>query len=640
MCSRDSGAGSRSGRLASSGRCGVPMLNTDGAAIQAAARALRAAPRVVVATGAGMSQDSGIPTFRDAGVGLWARYDPEELATEAAFRRHPARVFGWYAWRRRLVRAALPHAGYHALVALEALVPELTIGTQNVHGLHMRAGSRRVLRLHGPRSRRYSAAGAGRRTHARSEAVIRRTKIVVTLGPATATPERIAGLIDAGANVIRVNASHGTPELRAGWIAATRQAADAAGAPVAILVDLQGPRIRVGALAEPRVLRAGEQVVFAPEAVAQGDELPTTYEDLAKDARVGARVLLDDGLLSVEVTRIARPRVEGRVVDGGTLTSHKGMNLPGLHVSAPALTEKDREDAGHAVGWGVDYVALSFVRRADDVAELRRLVPPAIKLVAKIEKAAALEDLDGILRVSDAVMVARGDLGVELPFEEVPVVQKRLIREANRHGKPVITATQMLESMVHHPRPTRAEASDVANAILDGTDAVMLSAETAVGEYPFEAVRAMDRIIREMERQGPAAGVGARDERRLAPGETVSVEDAIAIGTSAVARMLRTPLIVTLTSGGFTSRKVAALRTPVPILAVTTQPTTYRQLALVWGVTPVLVDRVPGYDAMLAVVRDLILKRGYARAGDRIVMTAGLPWEVSGTTNLLKVEVV
>jgi len=205
--------------------------------------------------------------------------------------------------------------------------------------------------------------------------VIRRTKIVVTLGPATATPERIAGLIDAGANVIRVNASHGTPELRAGWIAATRQAADAAGAPVAILVDLQGPRIRVGALAEPRVLRAGEQVVFAPEAVAQGDELPTTYEDLAKDARVGARVLLDDGLLSVEVTRIARPRVEGRVVDGGTLTSHKGMNLPGLHVSAPALTEKDREDAGHAVGWGVDYVALSFVRRADDVASFESPTP-------------------------------------------------------------------------------------------------------------------------------------------------------------------------------------------------------------------------------------------------------------------------
>jgi len=441
--------------------------------------------------------------------------------------------------------------------------------------------------------------------------------------------------------VIRVNASHGTPQLRAEWIATVRDAAQAAGSAVAVLVDLQGPRIRVGELPRPRALRAGETVIFAPERVAEGNELPTTYAGLATDARPGARILLDDGLLSVEVTRIASPRVEGRVLDGGTLTSHKGMNLPGLYVSAPAPTEKDREDAAHAVAAGVEYLALSFVRRADDLAELRQLVPPAVKLVAKIEKATALDDLERILVASDAVMVARGDLGVELPFEEVPVVQKRLIREANRHGKPVITATQMLESMVHHPRPTRAEASDVANAILDGTDAVMLSAETAVGEYPLETVGAMDRIIREMERQTAAGGVVAgRDERRLTAGETVSVEDAIALGTSAVARMLKTPLIVTLTKGGFTARKVAAQRPPVPILAVTTEPVTYRQLALVWGVTPVLVDQVPGYDAMLAVVRDLILKRAYAHSGDRIVVTAGVPWEVSGATNLLKVEVV
>jgi pyruvate kinase len=241
-------------------------------------------------------------------------------------------------------------------------------------------------------------------------------------------------------------------------------------------------------------------------------------------------------------------------------------------------------------------------------------------------------------------MVARGDLGVELPFEQVPLVQKRLIREANRHGKPVITATQMLESMVHHPRPTRAEASDVANAILDGTDAVMLSAETATGEYPIDAVGAMDRIIREMERHQATGGGGgpARDERRLGAisPENVTVEDAIAWGTHAVARMLQTPIIVTLTKGGFTSRKVAALRPPVPILAVTTEETTYRQLALVWGVMPVLVNQVPGYDAMLAVVRDLLLKREYAKPGDRIVMTAGVPWEVSGSTNLIKVEEV
>jgi pyruvate kinase len=342
--------------------------------------------------------------------------------------------------------------------------------------------------------------------------------------------------------------------------------------------------------------------------------------------------LLDDGMLAVEVIAVEPPRVRTRVVTGGVLREHKGINLPGVAVSAPPLTDKDREDVAESQPHGVDYFALSFVRRAEDLVELRRAAPEA-RIVAKIERAQALEDLPRILDASDAIMVARGDLGVELPFEQVPLVQKRLIREANLHGKPVITATQMLESMVSHPRPTRAEASDVANAILDGTDAVMLSAETAVGAYPEESVRAMDRIIREIERH--AMG---RDDRRFQARDGVTAEDAIAQGTSAVARMLKTPLIVTLTKGGFTARKVAALRPPVPILAVTTEAATYRQLALVWGVTPVLVDQVPGYDAMLAVVRDLILKRGLARPRDKIVMTAGVPWDVSGTTNLLKVE--
>ena len=464
--------------------------------------------------------------------------------------------------------------------------------------------------------------------------VIRRTKIVATLGPTTGTEPRIGALLDAGANVLRVNASHGTPELRAEWIGAARRVADAKGLPIAVLLDLQGPRIRVGELPAPRQLTPGDAVVFAPEEVARGDELPTTYAGLAADARVGSRILLNDGLLSVEVTGVEPPRVRGRVVDGGMLTSHKGMNLPGVQVSAPALTDKDREDVKDGVRHAVDYLALSFVRRPDDIAELRRLVPQTMKLVAKIEKATALDHLEKIVAASDAVMVARGDLGVELPFEQVPLVQKRLIREANHQGKPVITATQMLESMVHAPRPTRAEASDVANAILDGTDAVMLSAETAIGKYPVEAVGAMDRIIREMERHP----LRVREERRIDSG--ASVEDAIAWGTHAVARMLKTPLIVTLTKGGFTARKIAALRPPVPILAVTTEITTYRQLALVWGVVPVLVNQVPGYDAMLTVVRDLILKRRLARSGDCIVMTAGVPWEVSGSTNLIKVEVV
>src|SRR6267143_893153 len=464
---------------------------------------------------------------------------------------------------------------------------------------------------------------------------IRRTKIVATLGPATGNESTIAALLEAGANVVRINASHGTPEMRAEWIGAARRVAARMDSPVAVLLDLQGPRIRVGDLPAPRELKPGQDIVFAPEEIARGHELPTTYDGLANDARVGSRILLNDGLLSVEVTAVESPRVRGRVIDGGILTAHKGMNLPGVQVSAPALTQKDREEVKDALKIGVDYLALSFVRRSEDIEELRALAPGATKLVAKIEKATALDNLDKIVAVSDAVMVARGDLGVELPFEQVPLVQKRLIGEANLQGKPVITATQMLESMVHHPRPTRAEASDVANAILDRTDAVMLSAETAIGQYPVEAVRAMDRIIREMERHP----LRHREERRR-ESESVHTEDAIAWGTYAVARMLKTPLIVTLTKGGFTARKVAALRPPVPILAVTTEIATYRQLALVWGIIPILVDQVPGYDAMLTVVRDLILKREYAKSGDCIVMTAGVPWDVSGSTNLIKVEVV
>ncbi len=292
---------------------------------------------------------------------------------------------------------------------------------------------------------------------------IRRTKIVATLGPATGKESTIAALLQAGANVLRINASHGTPELRAEWIAAARKVAARSDSPIAVLLDLQGPRIRVGDLPAPRELKPGQEVVFAPEEVARADELPTTYDGLANDARVGSRILLNDGLLSVEVTAVEPPRVRGRVIDGGILTAHKGMNLPGVQVSAPALTEKDREDVTDALKIGVDYLALSFVRRPEDIEELRGLARGAsTKLVAKIEKATALDNLDKIVAVSDAVMVARGDLGVELPFEQVPLVQKRLIAEANHQGRPVITATQMLESMVHNPRPTRAEASDVA----------------------------------------------------------------------------------------------------------------------------------------------------------------------------------
>jgi pyruvate kinase len=339
--------------------------------------------------------------------------------------------------------------------------------------------------------------------------------------------------------------------------------------------------------------------------------------------------------------------VDAVVVDGGSLGSNKGMNLPGLEVSAPAITEKDAEDVALAVEAGVDYIGMSFVRRAEDLEELRARVPKSVRLVAKIEKDTAVANLATILPAADAVMVARGDLGVELPFEEVPLVQKRLIRQANLRSRPVITATQMLESMIRNPRPTRAEVSDVANAILDGTDAVMLSAETAVGRHPVEAVQAMDRIAREVERQrrgrSPAydlaLGRRALGDQGEAP-PTDRTEDAIAVAVCAAAELLRAPVILCFTSSGFTARTVAAYRPSVPIVAATPEPTTFHQLALVWGVVPMLTDHVPNYDSMLTVARERLLEGGLVRPGDRVVVSAGVPWDMPGTTNLLKIETV
>jgi pyruvate kinase len=471
---------------------------------------------------------------------------------------------------------------------------------------------------------------------------VRRTKIVATIGPASATTAVLERLLDAGVDVVRVNSSHGTPELRASWMQLIRSVAAARARHVGILVDLQGPRIRVGTLEQPRTLAEGATVVFAPEDEARGNDIPTTYPQLAQDVHRGARILLDDGLLEVEVQETRGAKVVGRVRFGGVLSGRKGINLPDMEVSAPVVTEKDREDIALAVEHGADYVGISFVSHASDIEQVRRLVPPRVQLVAKIERAAALTRLSEIVQAADAVMVARGDLGVELPYEDVPLAQKRVIRLANHQGRPVITATQMLESMVENPRPTRAEASDVANAILDGTDAVMLSAETAVGAYPVQAVEAMARIIREIERvMLEEAGSGPYRRRvDLRHSGQRSVEDAIAAATTAAADMLRVPLIVCFTRSGFTARKIAALRPRERILGFSTDTTTCRQLALVWGVIPQLASRVPDYGAMLDVARDAIVEQGYATPGDRIVVTAGVPFEVPGTTNLLKVEVV
>jgi pyruvate kinase len=356
-----------------------------------------------------------------------------------------------------------------------------------------------------------------------------KTKIVCTLGPSSATPDTIRQLMEAGLNVARINFSHGTHEQHAATIKLVRDVARSLERPVAILGDLQGPRIRIGDLETPVMLADGADVRLAPEGQERDGELPITYRELANDVHVGDRILINDGLLELVVLEVNAPRVTARVLHGGRLTSHKGMNLPGVHVSAPSITEKDREDVAFAVKQELEYLALSFVRKAEDITELRGLIPKEMLVVAKIEKDSALDNIESIIKATDVVMVARGDLGVELPFEEVPFAQKRIISLCNRLGRPVITATQMLESMITHPRPTRAEASDVANAILDGTDAVMLSAETAAGQYPRLAVEAMSRIIHEIERHGR---VQSREERRRTE-IAYSTEFAIAAASSA-----------------------------------------------------------------------------------------------------------
>ena len=443
--------------------------------------------------------------------------------------------------------------------------------------------------------------------------------------------------MEAGLNVARINFSHGTHDQHAATIALVREVAVDMGRPIAILGDLQGPRIRIGEIPLTRELTDGSDLVLVPEGREHStSDVPVTYASLSKDVHVGDRVLINDGLIELVVLDIEGTRVTTRVLHGGPLSSHKGINLPGVQVSAPSITDKDREDVVFAVSQDLEYLALSFVRRAQDIAELRTLIPKAMLVVAKIEKDSALENIESIISASDAVMVARGDLGVELPFEEVPYAQKRIIALCNRMGRPVITATQMLESMITHPRPTRAEASDVANAILDGTDAVMLSAETAAGQYPRLAVEAMTRIINEIEGKPQQ---WRRDARRQTD-TAMSTEFAIAAAGSAAVTMLNAPALIVFTKSGFSARVVASHRSSVPILVLTDIPRTFRQLALVWGVIPELVPHCNTYDEMVRLALGAVQRRELARPGDRVVVTAGVPFDVPGTTNLLKIETV
>ncbi|MEZ4367704.1 MAG: pyruvate kinase [Kofleriaceae bacterium] len=468
---------------------------------------------------------------------------------------------------------------------------------------------------------------------------MRRTKIVCTLGPSSSTPERIADLIDAGLDVVRLNFSHGSHEDHAKMLQAVRSTAEAKGRAIAVLLDLQGPKIRVGRFASGAVqLDAGAPFTITTDPTVIGDErrVSTTYTGLPGDVRPGDQILLDDGYLSLTVREVDGHEVHTVVVNGGTLKNNKGINLPGVEVSAPALSEKDKTDIGFALRLGVDYVALSFVRRPEDVLEAKRLLTVdgvSIPVIAKIEKPQAVDRLAEIIAVADGVMVARGDLGVEMGPEKVPLIQKRMIEETNRHGKLVITATQMLESMISQPRPTRAEASDVANAVLDGTDAVMLSGETASGAHPVEAVRTMVRIIHEVERS-------AYYRQNVAPPDIQLAVPANAIALAAVsaARTMKVNVIVTETTSGGVARLLSEYRPEADIVAVTTNEVTYRRLALAWGVTPLMIAPSVTTDELLEQIDHALSSRNLAKAGDSVIVTMASPVGSGAQTNLLKLH--
>ena len=471
---------------------------------------------------------------------------------------------------------------------------------------------------------------------------LRRTKIVATIGPATSSPEVLRALIEAGATTLRLNFSHGSYADHQRSIRLIRQTAFELDQPVGILQDLQGPKIRLGKFENDSIyLNKGDRFILTSNPVVGNQEISwVTYEYLAQEVPVGATILLDDGRVEMVVDRVDRAEKElhCRVVVGGTLSNNKGVNFPGVYLSVKAMTDKDRKDLIFGLDQGVDWVALSFVRNPQDVLEIKELISNAGKVVpviAKIEKHEAIDQMESILPLCDGVMIARGDLGVELPAEDVPILQKRLIAVANRLGIPIITATQMLDSMVHSPRPTRAEVSDVANAILDGTDAVMLSNETAVGKYPVEAVATMARIAERIEGEEALAATpnSSKDMRR-------SIPNAISQAVGQISEQLGASAIMTLTKTGATARNVSKFRPQTPILAVTPHVDVARQLQMVWGVKPLLVLDLPSAGQTFKSALNVAQEKQLLREGDLVVMSAGTLQGISGSTDVIKVEVV
>jgi len=464
----------------------------------------------------------------------------------------------------------------------------------------------------------------------------RRTKIVATIGPASSDDAVVAALIEAGMDGARMNLSHGTHEDHARTAELVRTAEAEAGRSISLIADLQGPKLRIGDLPGPVALAGGDSVVIAGEELASGDDIPVSPSVLGSVLRPGHEVLIDDGHIRLRVDRVDGGRAACTVVVGGVVASHKGVNLPGVPLPIPSLTRKDLDDLEFALGLGVDYVALSFVRSAADVRDLRRLIEEArstAHVIAKIEKAEDVAALTEILAETHGVMVARGDLGVEIGAAELPLLQKRIILAALEYGKPVITATQMLESMIHSPEPTRAEASDVANAILDGTSAIMLSGETAIGEHPVAAVQVMDRIALAVE-----PSLGYRHEIPTADDEP-TIDQALSNAACDVAEALSAAAILVPTFSGHTASAVARLRPQRPIVALTHKNESLRHLALEWGVTPVKITETTDVEDLWS--RSVVAAReaGVVAHGDRVVITAGTAVNLPGSTNVIKVDV-
>lgn len=471
---------------------------------------------------------------------------------------------------------------------------------------------------------------------------MRKVKIVCTLGPACGNPLTLRALAAAGMNVARFNFSHGSYETHGEMLDLVRQVESEGSSPIATILDTKGPEIRTGLLEDHKSVELKTDATLTlvtGECEGNKDRVSISYERLPEEVTVGDSLFIDDGSIQLKIEAIGTDSIECRVLVGGTLGERKGLNAPGASLSVPTLTEKDIEDIKWGMEHDMDYLAVSFVRSREDVMEVRRIVESygckRINLIAKIETRQSVENLEEIVQVVDAVMVARGDLGVEMPTEEVPIVQKRIIELCRSQGKPVIVATQMLDSMIRNPRPTRAEASDVANAVLDGTDAVMLSGETASGKYPLETVKTMVRIVERAERE-----LKAGNKRGKRSPHAPSVADSVSHGAMRIAEEIGAHAIISLTRSGSTASMVSKYRPDAPIVAATPLHTTWRSLALMWGVYPLLLDEYADSESAVDAAIAALLRHAYASEGDSVVITAGFPVFVSGTTNMLLVQTV